>query len=156
MKKVIRLTESDLIRVVKRVLREQSSLMSSDDFKPKSKPIIADTELVNRIFKDILNSSGRFNSNYTKLTRSLNSLKPENTTITNDNPDNPQNELLQAKKNYQYLITLIKQPKLTGAKFPLDNLEHLISVKNSGIGPVQSSDYKKIVNLAIQIDNKLK
>ena len=155
MKKIIKLTENDLTRIVKRVIKEQQSLNKSDNIKSK-KPIIADTERVNRIFKDILNSSGRINSNYTKLTRSLNSLKPEYTTITNDNPDNPQNELLQAKKNYQYLITLIKQPKLTGAKFPIDNLEHLIAVKNSSIGPVQSSDYKKIVNLAIQIDNKLK
>jgi hypothetical protein len=153
MKKIVRLTENDLMRIVKRVINEQTSLNPTPE---KPKPIVADVNKVDRIFKGIIDSSGRFQYNYNKLTNYLNGLKPHNTIITNNNPDNPKNELIQAKKNYQYLISLIKQPKKTGKPVPYDTLTDFVSALNRSIGPIQSEDYKKLINLATQIDNQLK
>lgn len=153
MKKIVRLTENDLMRIVKRVINEQTSL---DRTPEKPKPIVVDEEKVGKILKGIIDSSGRFKSDYKKLTSYLNQLKPHNTIITNDNPDNPKNELIQAKKNYQYLISLIKQPKKTGKPEPYDTLTDFVGSLNMSIAPIQSEDYKNLINLATQIDNQLK
>lgn len=154
MRKVVKLTENDLMRIVKRVISEQSSMW--DGTSEKTKPIVVDENKVDGIFNGIINSSSKFKSDYNKLTRYLNQLKPENTIITNNNPDTPKNELIQAKKNYQYLISLIKQPKKTGLPIPHNTLSEFVGALNRSITPIQSEDYKKIVNLSRQIDNQLK
>ena len=159
MKKIVRLTENDLMRIVKRVINEQTALKTGIELNPtpeRPKPIVADENKVDEIFKGIINSSGRFKSDYNKLNRYLNTLKPHNTIITNNNPDNPTNELIQAKKNYQYLMSLINQPKKTGQRIGYDNLTDFVSALNMSIAPIQSGDFDKLINLATQIDNQLK
>jgi hypothetical protein len=116
-----------------------------------TKPIVADYR-VDEIFKGIINSSGRIDSDYKNLTHYLNRLLPHNTTITNNNPDTPENELIQAKINYQYLITLLKKHK---PNFPFDTLVNFIDSMNRPILPIpDSADFKKVLNLARALDNQ--
>lgn len=93
MKKIVRLTENDLMRIVKRVISEQSSVIKTH----------ADSRLVDKVFNDIKVAMEGLGTDEDAILKSLRKLSP------NTSGAGWEANLAQKRKDYAYLLQLIKK-----------------------------------------------
>ena len=94
-KKIIRLTESDLTRLVNKVIKEQS--------KQTVTKTHANSQLVDKVFADIKSAMSGPGTDEDKLLRTLYSLAP-NTSVAGWKAN-----VAQKRKDYEYLLELLRK-----------------------------------------------
>ena len=103
MKKIIRLTESDLTRLVRRVIKEESSKRIIFEQKQTVQKTHADSRLVDKVFADIKRAMSGLGTDEDGILKALYKLAP------NASGAGWKANVAQKRKDYEYLMELIRK-----------------------------------------------